>query len=342
MLNASKRQTILSWASEGKIQEGSTELALQNANAEITSEEWAKFSYLLLVFSGISALCSGVIFFFAYNWDKLGNMLKFGLVETAFIVTNLIFMVLLKQKKSLQTAALIGLLLLTGAMLALIGQTYQTGADPWQLFALWFALTLPWLFMGQSSVLWILGLILGQTAITLYFTTFRFVFWFGSYIEVALILSTIFLGSFAILLEILGKADLFKNNPGIHSFWSKITIENRYAPQFCVLATGFVTTFLAIFNIVDKSHFGSASFLFYIAWLAVCLTLYRYRMPDLTLISGSLLSLIVVITTLLARILFANNNFNAGIFLILSIAIVGQSTAATLWIKKLHKELHSS
>lgn len=33
----------------------------------------------------------------------------------------------------------------TGALLALQGQIYQTGADPWQLFMLWTALLLPWL-----------------------------------------------------------------------------------------------------------------------------------------------------------------------------------------------------
>jgi uncharacterized membrane-anchored protein len=33
----------------------------------------------------------------------------------------------------------------TGALLALLGQIYQTGADPWQLFMLWTALLLPWL-----------------------------------------------------------------------------------------------------------------------------------------------------------------------------------------------------
>ena len=33
--------------------------------------------------------------------------------------------------------------LITGGLFASIGQTYQTGADPWQLFALWAALGLP-------------------------------------------------------------------------------------------------------------------------------------------------------------------------------------------------------
>ena len=41
--------------------------------------------------------------------------------------------------------ALLGLLALLGigGLFAYFGQTHQTGADPWQLFALWAALVLP-------------------------------------------------------------------------------------------------------------------------------------------------------------------------------------------------------
>ncbi len=41
-------------------------------------------------------------------------------------------------------AALLLATLLLGVFLALFGQTYQTGADPWQLFANWALLILPW------------------------------------------------------------------------------------------------------------------------------------------------------------------------------------------------------
>ena len=49
-------------------------------------------------------------------------------------------------------AALLAAALLTGGLLALIGQTYQTGADTFELFATWAALILPWVLAIQQGL----------------------------------------------------------------------------------------------------------------------------------------------------------------------------------------------
>ena len=41
-----------------------------------------------------------------------------------------------------------------GGLFAYFGQTYQTGADPWQLFAVWAVLALPLCLSIRSDVLW--------------------------------------------------------------------------------------------------------------------------------------------------------------------------------------------
>ena len=46
--------------------------------------------------------------------------------------------------------------LFLGALLALLGQIYQTGADTWELFAWWALLLLPWALAGASQALWLL------------------------------------------------------------------------------------------------------------------------------------------------------------------------------------------
>src|SRR3546814_13244266 len=46
--------------------------------------------------------------------------------------------------------------LMLGALLALIGQIYQTGADHWTLFIWWFALLLPWLLVVRTVFLGLL------------------------------------------------------------------------------------------------------------------------------------------------------------------------------------------
>jgi len=50
--------------------------------------------------------------------------------------------------------------MLTGALLALFGQTYQTGADVYELFLGWALLTLPWVAACRFSPCWGLWLLL--------------------------------------------------------------------------------------------------------------------------------------------------------------------------------------
>src|SRR5690606_8361253 len=57
---------------------------------------------------------------------------------------------------------------LLGALLALVGQTYQTGADPWQLFALWALLMLPWVAAGRSVVLCLLWVLVSNVVVMLW------------------------------------------------------------------------------------------------------------------------------------------------------------------------------
>ena len=69
-------------------------------------------------------------------------------------------------------AALLVAAILLGVLLALFGQTYQTGADTWELFATWAALITPWVIVGRFAGLWMLWLALLNVAIVLYFWFF--------------------------------------------------------------------------------------------------------------------------------------------------------------------------
>ena len=54
----------------------------------------------------------------------------------------------------------------TGGLFAYFGQTYQTGADAWQLFALWGALALPLCLGARSDALWAPWALVVMTAIS--------------------------------------------------------------------------------------------------------------------------------------------------------------------------------
>ena len=106
----------------------------------------------------------GIILWLAANWADLSRMAKFGLLE------GLIAVVMLGA--ALRPAARAPLLLLAllaqGGTLAFFGQTYQTGADPWQLFALWAALALPLALAARSDALWVPFAIIASSGVALW------------------------------------------------------------------------------------------------------------------------------------------------------------------------------
>ena len=55
-----------------------------------------------------------------------------------------------------------------GGLLAFVGQTYQTGADAWQLFAVWAALSFLWAVVARRDVVWALWLLVAALGIAMW------------------------------------------------------------------------------------------------------------------------------------------------------------------------------
>lgn len=106
----------------------------------------------------------GVVFWVAANWDTLGRFGRFALLQGFFAVMCL---GALWRPAARSPLALLALLTI-GGLFAYFGQTYQTGADPWQLFALWALLALPLCLGARSDVLWTPWALVAMTAISLW------------------------------------------------------------------------------------------------------------------------------------------------------------------------------
>lgn len=89
---------------------------------------------------------------------------KFNALQAAVLLPALAALALPR----LRTACLLLATLALGALLAFVGQTYQTGADPWQLFAAWAALALPWVLAARRALLWAAWLLLAALALALW------------------------------------------------------------------------------------------------------------------------------------------------------------------------------
>ncbi|MBF5007776.1 DUF2157 domain-containing protein [Diaphorobacter caeni] len=110
-------------------------------------------------------LASGLIFWIAANWQEQTRMFKLLLIEGALLASAVASLVWRRGR----IAALLCATLALGGLLAFIGQTYQTGADAWQLFATWAALALLWTLLARSDVLWVVWVGIAATAIAMWF-----------------------------------------------------------------------------------------------------------------------------------------------------------------------------
>jgi len=110
----------------------------------------------------------GVILWVAANWETLGRGTRFGLLQA------LLFTSVAGAATRPAWRAPLGLLsfLALGGVLAYFGQTYQTGADSWCLFALWSGLALPLVIAIRSDLVWTPWVVVAGLAISLWTHTY--------------------------------------------------------------------------------------------------------------------------------------------------------------------------
>jgi len=128
------------------------------------ADSWKKFLKFFLLTLGLGFTVAGVIFFFAYNWADLNKFVKLGLIE-ALIVATTIMVLLPKIKSGTKNIILTGSSFLVGALFAVFGQIYQTGADAYDFFLAWTLFITLWVIVSNFAPLWLLYIVLINTKI---------------------------------------------------------------------------------------------------------------------------------------------------------------------------------
>ncbi|WP_319530900.1 DUF2157 domain-containing protein [uncultured Cohaesibacter sp.] len=128
---------------------------------------WAHWAMILLLAFGTGLILSGIVFFFAFNWASIPDLAKLGMIE-AGVIAAAVGSWLMTLDRLIGRLLLLVASMLVGVFLATFGQIYQSGADPWQLFALWALLITPWTILSRLSALWLIWFGLLNTAIYLW------------------------------------------------------------------------------------------------------------------------------------------------------------------------------
>lgn len=320
---ASTRCELVALIEQGAIPPDQVARAVEVSGLRPSSRAWAMFVDRLLLWLGGLALAFAVLFFVAYNWAEMARWTRFGSVQAALVLAVAVA-VWGKASLTVQRVALTGASLLVGVLLALFGQVYQTGADPWQLFFIWAVLSLPWVWVARFELLWVLWLGLLNLAIGLYFRT-----WGGPFGVLA--------SSDAALWGLFGLNTLALTTwewCARYRGWPR-----QWAVRLLAVGSGVPMTLLMMTLIVDVGLSWSPMLAIYPLWLAALYGVYRYWWPDLFIIAGGCVSVISVITLLLARYGVWEGEWQAGNLLMLAIAVLAMGAGAVVWLKRLHREL---
>jgi uncharacterized membrane protein len=312
-----KRHQILSWIEQGIIAPENAERALRIAGVFPDKKEWHRFVGLLLLGLGILSSVIGVIFFVAFNWDALGRFGKFALFE-GLLIASLLPLLRYGAASRIGQFALLGASILVGALLALFGQIYQTGADTWELFWSWALLILPWVGLGRFAPLWILWIGIVNTELVLYFSLFPSPQLFGRLDEGAVALAVLI---FNALVSVIWEFAL----------WSRPS-SNRIALYVPATLAGIAATILGFWAIMDLHDGRVLWFAIWLSWLGTNCLFYRYKIRDLLMLTGGCLSAIIVFVGFLGKILIESHAEFFG-FMVIAIALIASGASATTWLR---------
>ncbi|MDM8566196.1 DUF2157 domain-containing protein [Candidatus Halobeggiatoa sp. HSG11] len=294
------------------------EYALRKIGVVPDSEAWRNFLDNMFLLLGITLLSVGVVFFFAYNWDDMGRFAKFGLLEAGILVMA-IFATIRGLEHLSAKAAVLAASILFGALLAVYGQTYQTGADAFELFLFWAILILPWVLVTRFAALWLLWLILLNLSLILFWV--QVVDSSQHEIPIELFLLLFALNGIALIIWELGR-----NVEWLQVEWLGTIL---FLATMTVLIIPTIIT-IADFDIIWQENilFGLATGL-YIFVTIFSLWYYRYQRHNLLLLAICLLGILVAFTTLVGVSLPIDEVL---LFLVLAILVIGQATLATKWL----------
>ncbi|NAY91697.1 DUF2157 domain-containing protein [Muricauda sp. JGD-17] len=146
--------------------ENSVAKALKN-HVYTGKKAWHRFISLFLLVLGVSFTVLGIIFFFAYNWDKLHKFIKIGILE-GLVIIGVLGVLVAQRKPLIQRIILTATTMLVGVLYAVFGQVYQTGANAYDFFLGWTLFVTVWAIVSNFPPLWVIYIALVNITVVLY------------------------------------------------------------------------------------------------------------------------------------------------------------------------------
>jgi uncharacterized membrane protein len=317
---------IYKWLSDGLIKPADQHRALVLAGERPDTNGWYQFLLRLMILMGMLSLAVGVVFFFAYNWNDMGHMVKFGLLQLVLLVAFVTFIIREYSPWVSQVLLLTGVIVL-GALLALFGQTYQTGADPWQMFATWALMVVPVVLFGRSEALWLFWVVLLNTALALCFHVHRSLFGLLFSSEHQIWAYLLLNGLAFVLIDWLSHAGRDRWRLGLRHTWSA---------QVMGLLMTYLIVLVGLQGIWGRGIAHAMFTVIFLLLMSAAFWLFRYVRQDLLLLTGWASGVTIYMLSVLGNSIM--DDLDASGLLVLAMLLIAMTTATVSWIRKLKSQ----
>ena len=264
----------------------------------------SKLKNSFLYFS-ILFVITGVSCFVAYNWNKMGNFTKMT-IPMSLIILGIIGWFIFQNKKLYRELSLFSSSFFIGTLLAVFGQIYQTGADPYTLFRNWGIFILIFSFVEKFYPLWTLNVTVFTISGMLYSRLY------GNFTMICITGSIVVLFFLLIYIIMIKKMSL-----EIKEWFFYILAFSSTA----LMTVGIFWNVLGIGYYRNIDIYGPLYLLIYVVFIGLLFLLGKRIMKKQGLIILDIVSITFVISSCIMREISGIGSGVAGVFLIICIFV---------------------
>jgi len=284
---------------------------------------WWHWIDRILLFLGSALVLAGIVFFFAFNWAKMGPMFKFFLIQGGILIC-VIGVLKTGLGKIVGKILLLSAALLVGVFLAVYGQVYQTGADAYELFVGWALLIAGWVFISKFTSPWLMWITLINAGTIFYWT------------QVLIPNETAKSSTLFALLALINATTLALSHYGRRKGIKWLTPSWHHG---LILTSVLVYLEIpSILFIVGDRDVSVIPLLFLIIFLAGAYPFFRFYDPDMVSLTLCTLAVCVLLLTLIGRGLFSGHP-GSGVLLLFGIIVIGVFSAGAYWLRATAKKI---
>jgi uncharacterized membrane protein len=278
-----------------------------------------------LTLLGAALVLAGIVCFFAYNWSRIGRFGKLGLIEGGIVAATLIGWWRLPRLSG--QIALTSAAVLVGPLFGVIGQTYQTGADPYSLFLTWAVVSVPWVLAARFTTLWVVEVVVIDVALSLWWGQAAAVSgddrWVGRLVIIALVHAIAIVG---------WEWQYRRSTPWLREKWAAHELA---LAGFIALVIGGSWFVLEPTHYGGDINFGGAiAVAALIAAMATAFRYYRHRRPDRVMVTVAGAAGLALAAVLVGRLVIEDLDLEAFGWLFLALFIVAEITFGLRWLRE--------